>query len=128
MCDYVIAPVARYAGVWNIPVITPGGQAEAFRHKDPLYPTLTRLALGSYSYVDALLSTLATFNWRVIGLFYHNYAAGSGKGHSFWHIILGTVYSAFNYTPHYRSFDEKQEGLDFHSYLTNISMKARSES
>jgi len=44
MCDYVIAPVARYAGRWEIPVLTPGAQAEAFRHKNQQYSTLTRLA------------------------------------------------------------------------------------
>lgn len=26
MCDYVIAPVARYAGYWGIPVLTAGAQ------------------------------------------------------------------------------------------------------
>lgn len=44
MCDYVIAPVARYAGHWGIPVLTPGAQAEAFRHKHNQFSTLTRLA------------------------------------------------------------------------------------
>lgn len=44
MCDYVIAPVARYAGHWGIPVLTPGAQADAFRHKNQQYSTLTRLA------------------------------------------------------------------------------------
>ncbi|CAG7700229.1 unnamed protein product [Allacma fusca] len=124
MCDYVIAPVARYAGVWNIPLITPGGQAEAFRHKIPAYPTLTLLA-GTYSLVHAMLAILSEFGWRHIALFYHNFQAGSGKGHSFCHFILGSVYTALNNTPHFRSFDEKQEGLDFHSYLANISTKAR---
>ena len=33
ICKYVLAPVSRYAGVWNIPVITPGGLSEAFNLK-----------------------------------------------------------------------------------------------
>lgn len=33
ICDYVIAPVARYAGVWQKPVITTGGLASAFNFK-----------------------------------------------------------------------------------------------
>lgn len=31
--DYLLAPVTRYAGVWDIPVITSGGFAEAFNFK-----------------------------------------------------------------------------------------------
>lgn len=33
ICDYVLAPVSRYAGVWGVPVITTGGVAESFNHK-----------------------------------------------------------------------------------------------
>lgn len=33
ICDYVIAPVARYAGVWERPVLTTGGMAYAFNNK-----------------------------------------------------------------------------------------------
>lgn len=46
-CEYVIAPVARYAGPWGIPVITAGAQAQAFSYKHPSYATLTRM-MGSY--------------------------------------------------------------------------------
>lgn len=31
--DYVLAPVARYSGMWKIPVITTGGLAAAFQYK-----------------------------------------------------------------------------------------------
>lgn len=47
-CEYVIAPVARYAGPWGIPVLTAGAQAEAFGYKQPSYGTLTRM-MGSYT-------------------------------------------------------------------------------
>jgi Receptor family ligand binding region len=33
ICDYVLAPVARYSGVWEIPVLTAGGFAEGFQFK-----------------------------------------------------------------------------------------------
>lgn len=33
ICDYVLAPVARYANVWNRPVLTTGGLAAAFNYK-----------------------------------------------------------------------------------------------
>lgn len=33
ICDYVLAPVARYASVWQRPVLTTGGLAAAFNQK-----------------------------------------------------------------------------------------------
>jgi hypothetical protein len=33
VCDYVLAPVARYCGVWNMPIITAGGLATGFGWK-----------------------------------------------------------------------------------------------
>lgn len=47
-CEYVIAPVARYASAWSIPVLTAGAQAEAFGYKSPSYETLIRM-MGSYT-------------------------------------------------------------------------------
>ncbi|OXA44047.1 Atrial natriuretic peptide receptor 1 [Folsomia candida] len=125
MCDYVIAPVARYAGHWGIPVLTAGAQADAFRHKHDQYPTLTRMA-GSYALVgEAFHAILARFGWRHVALFYHNHAVGSGKGHSLCHFSLGTIYSALNNTPVHRSFDETQEHFNFHDALRSIAATAR---
>jgi atrial natriuretic peptide receptor A len=127
MCEYVIAPVARYAGHWNIPLLTPGAQADAFRHKHPHYPTLTRFA-GSYSLIgEAFSEILDRFGWRHVALLYHNFAVASGKGHSSCHFTLGTVYTALNSTPTFRSFDETRDQVNFHETLTYISTKARSE-
>lgn len=33
ICDYVLAPVARYASVWQLPVLTTGGLSAAFNVK-----------------------------------------------------------------------------------------------
>jgi hypothetical protein len=103
-------------------------QADAFRHKHDQFPTLTRLA-GSYGLVgEAFSAILGRFGWRHVALFYHNYAVSSGKGHSLCHFSLGTVYTALNQTPVFRSFDETQDNLDFHTALKAIAAKARSES
>lgn len=40
ICDYVLAPVARYASVWQRPVLTTGGLAAAFNHKVKTYSFL----------------------------------------------------------------------------------------
>lgn len=42
ICDYVLAPVARYASVWQRPVLTTGGLAAAFNNKVNLFKTYTR--------------------------------------------------------------------------------------
>lgn len=40
ICDYVLAPVARYASVWQRPVLTTGGLAAAFNHKVNFYQNI----------------------------------------------------------------------------------------
>lgn len=84
---------------------------------------------GSYSLVgEGFSKILALFGWRHVALFYHNFAVGSGKGHSLCHFTLGTVFTALNSTPVYKSFDESQEEkIDFHAALKSIAAKARSE-
>ena len=47
VCEYVISPVAKYASVWGIPLLTAAAQADGFTHKHPNFPLLTRM-MGSY--------------------------------------------------------------------------------
>ncbi|KZC11079.1 Atrial natriuretic peptide receptor 2 [Dufourea novaeangliae] len=126
VCDYVIAPVARYAGVWRIPVLTAGGQAEAFRHKGEHYPTLTRM-MGSHRLVgEALRHILKRFGWKLAGLLYHNHAMASSRGNSECHFTLGAVFTALNQTPVHRSFNqEATNGEDYRNLLEFVSKSAR---
>lgn len=57
MCEYVISPVSKYAGVWGIPLLTAAAQADGFAHKTPNYPLLTRM-MGSYRYAALHLAAL----------------------------------------------------------------------
>ncbi|XP_026465471.1 atrial natriuretic peptide receptor 1-like isoform X2 [Ctenocephalides felis] len=109
VCDYVLAPVARYAGRWGLPVLTPGGHASSFKIKDDHFPTLTRL-LGGYSHVGAAMKIiLEHFNWNKIGLLFHNHARESGKGNSDCHFTLGAIFAAMKQTDAFhRSFDENE--------------------
>ena len=52
VCPYVLAPVARYSSIWQIPVLTTAGQEESFDHKDG-YRSLIRMN-GSYLQVGLL--------------------------------------------------------------------------
>ncbi|KDR21693.1 Atrial natriuretic peptide receptor B, partial [Zootermopsis nevadensis] len=126
VCDYVIAPVARYAGVWGIPVLTAGAQADAFRHKPLSYPTLTRM-MGSYRLVgEALRHILHVFGWQVAGMLYHNHGVGSPRGNSMCHFTLGAVFTALNQTPAHRSFNEDTATpQEYRELLQFVSRSAR---
>lgn len=127
VCDYVIAPVARYAGVWHIPVLTAGAQADAFRHKDEHYPTLTRM-MGSHRLVgEALRHILRRFGWKIVGLLYHNHGVASSKGNSECHFTLGAVFTALN-QPVHKSFNQETTTVeDYRNLLTFVSKSARSK-
>ncbi|XP_041982760.1 atrial natriuretic peptide receptor 1 isoform X2 [Aricia agestis] len=92
-CDYVIAPVARYSGPWHIPVITAGAQAEAFTYKTPNYRTLTRM-MGSYVQAgDAIANVFEEFNWRKVGMMYHNNPVSTGHGNSPCFLTLSAIFT-----------------------------------
>lgn len=129
MCEYVLAPVARYAGAWNIPVLSAGGQADAFRHKDEHYPTLTRM-MGSHRLVgEALQHMLQGFGWKVAALLFHNHAMASSRGNSKCHFTLGAVYTALNQSSTYKSFNqESTTPEDYRDLLNFVKKSARSKS
>ncbi|XP_063236089.1 atrial natriuretic peptide receptor 1-like [Bacillus rossius redtenbacheri] len=126
VCEYVIAPVARYAGVWGIPVLTAGALADAFIHKRTYYPTLTRM-MGSYRLVgEALRRMLYEFGWRAVGMLYHNHSPSSSKGNSMCHFMLAAVYKALGESAQYRSFDEETASKrEYVQLLEFIAERAR---
>ncbi|KAM3962132.1 receptor type guanylyl cyclase [Aphomia sociella] len=92
-CEYVIAPVARYAGPWGIPVLTAGAQAEAFSYKHPSYMTLTRM-MGSYIQAGvAIRKVFEEFSWRRLGMLYHNNDPTTGQGNSPCFLTLSAVFT-----------------------------------
>ncbi|KAK1122590.1 hypothetical protein K0M31_009035 [Melipona bicolor] len=125
ICEYVIAPVARYAGIWGIPVLTVGAQADAFRYKGD-YPTLTRM-MGSHRLVgEALKHILKRFGWKIAGLLYHNHAMRSSRGNSECHFTLSAVFTSLNQTPVYKSFNQESTTVeDYRQLLTFLAKSAR---
>lgn len=128
VCDYVIAPVARYSGVWGIPVLTAGAQANAFRHKTAYYQTLTRM-MGSYTLVgQALRHILEFYGWKIAGLLYHNHGMTSPQGNSICHFTMGAVFTALNETPAHRSFNEDTAThQDYVDLLQFVAKSSRSK-
>lgn len=62
ICDYVLAPVARYASVWRRPVLTTGGLAAAFNTKVKSLPH----AFSPSRPIEFFRSSLPPFMLRVI--------------------------------------------------------------
>ncbi|CAI6345975.1 unnamed protein product [Macrosiphum euphorbiae] len=125
VCDYVIAPVARYAGVWKIPVLTAGGLVKNFDDREE-YPTLTRM-MGSYKLVgEAFLHILHRFGWNVVGMLYYNHGIKSlHVGNSKCFFTLSAVYIALGMKPIYKSFYDTDGRESFKTLLTEMSRTAR---
>ncbi|ESP02585.1 hypothetical protein LOTGIDRAFT_171905 [Lottia gigantea] len=79
VCDYSLAPVARYAPFWNIPVISPGGLAHDFgankRLPDAEYPSLTRVGVTFNSLAMCMIDMVQEFQWKQVKVIY------DGNGH-----------------------------------------------
>uniref|UniRef100_A0A2C9KXE5 Receptor ligand binding region domain-containing protein n=2 Tax=Biomphalaria glabrata TaxID=6526 RepID=A0A2C9KXE5_BIOGL len=67
VCDYSLAPVARYASVWDLPVISPGGFAHDLSQKHgngAEYTTLTRIGVTFNSLAEFMVDyVIDSLNW-----------------------------------------------------------------
>ena len=62
VCPYVLAPVARFSGVWETPIMTTGGQVNTFRNRDQ-YPLLVTVG-GTYNqFAKFFKEVLKKFKW-----------------------------------------------------------------
>lgn len=111
VCDYSLAPVARYAPFWNLPVITPGGFAHDFGvEKRSEYPTLTRTGVTFNSLALSTLSMIAGYNWKRIKVIYET-SGHSDTAPKFCFLAA----SAFVFYSKAKRLDN-----DFHIYLPRI--------
>lgn len=85
--------------------------------------------MGSYGHVSLAINTfLRAFNWRKIGLLYHNHAEESGRGYSDCHNSLSSIFRAVNSSAYHRSFDElSSSGQSYKDMLRRIQVQARSK-
>ncbi|XP_052084285.1 atrial natriuretic peptide receptor 1-like isoform X5 [Mytilus californianus] len=128
VCDYAVAPVARFAPSWSIPVISAGAPVKAFDDKRE-YKTLTRIQ-GSYGKnADFVWEVTRTFNWSTIGLLFNdNHKVEMGKTDHFF--TMEPIYHMFKdktgYEPWFKSFDEKFPlTYDIEDMLLKTSKSAR---
>ena len=116
VCDYSLAPVARYAPYWNMPVISPGGFAHDFGNPksgiDPEFPTLTRVGATFNTLAKCLINTVKYFNWSKIQMIY------DGDGHS--EVTPRFCWLAGSSVIHYVKKDTNAKWLkeyDFYMYI-----------
>ncbi|KAL3886489.1 hypothetical protein ACJMK2_026474, partial [Sinanodonta woodiana] len=76
VCDYSLAPVARYAPYWHIPVISPGGFAHDFGDNksaaEAEYATLTRIGVTFNSLADIVIHMMRHYNWYRLKVIYES--------------------------------------------------------
>ncbi|GFU08109.1 atrial natriuretic peptide receptor 3 [Nephila pilipes] len=124
LCPYVLAPVARYSAVWELPILTAAGQNDNFDFKEPHYRLLTRMN-GSYSQIGLIfLQVLKKFNWEVVALLFHNFEDRT-IGNSDCYFLLGAVYTALGRKSFYKDFDETSKTINYEEMLKEVSQNAR---
>lgn len=128
LCDYVLAPVARFSTVWDIPILTASGQNDYLDRKIPDVKMLTRMN-GSYTLIATVLMKIFNkFKWAKIGFLFHDYRSERKLGHSDCFFTLSPLAQRMAQGNYFVSeFDETLNDIDFYGHLRNMSKKARSK-
>ena len=70
-CKYALSPVGRYAQVWNVPVITPGGLTSRF-NSEVDFIMLTRFIPPFEKVAEFVSSLLAKYGWWHLSFLFHD--------------------------------------------------------
>ena len=118
VCDYSVAPIARFSYHWGIPLLTAGALVSDFHNKLE-YKLLTRMQ-GSYAEaVRFFLFLFETFRWKRVGMVYHDFSDQSHNDRSDCFFFMESVYLAVARSEDvtwYTSFDEREE----HAFLERL--------
>ncbi|KAH8271442.1 hypothetical protein KR018_010761, partial [Drosophila ironensis] len=126
-CEYVLAPISRYADVWQVPVLTTGGNAKEFNKKSESYSTLTRLKGAQVNNLgNVVRAILNSFNWTRTALLYQNENA-KVKGNSVCFLCLAAVHDTIEEHSVYQlGFDTSTwTKADITRMLKNVAMQSR---
>ena len=117
VCEYALAPIARYSPYWNMPVLTAGGFVNALSNKSHTYQQLTRTG-GSYDSLGRFVENLfRRFRWTHLSLMYYD-TRGSGS-RSDCYFIMEALYLVIKnvrqgnrrrYTYFNRAFNDENRG------------------
>ncbi|KAH8363293.1 hypothetical protein KR084_007784 [Drosophila pseudotakahashii] len=126
-CEYVLAPISRYADVWQVPVLTTGGNAKEFNKKSESYSTLTRLKGAQVNNLgNVVRAILNSFNWTRTALIYQNENA-KVKGNSVCFLCLAAIHDTIEEHSVYQlGFDTSTwTKADITRMLKNVAMQTR---
>lgn len=88
-------------------------------------------SLSDFREVGAVMvQILARFDWRVVGMLYHNHDVGKSAGNSPCYFALAAVYGQLEKQGHksvHKNFDETNGSVNFTQLLLHISESSRSE-
>jgi hypothetical protein len=100
VCDYAVAPVARQALFWNIPVVSTGALALDFvDRRRSVYPMLTRAGpVNLLGLADGLIEALRMWQWRRVTVLYER-EAYSNVIPPFCHLTTETIVYRLRRTP-----------------------------
>lgn len=123
VCEYALAPVARLAPTWGIPVISPGAFVVNFGDKVE-YGTLTRMS-GTYDNLRSVfMETIKFFKWVNVGVVYDHDANDcyfKMEG------IHDSLTKLMNKSPWTKRIDEKKKKIDFAELLGELTLHSRSK-
>lgn len=122
-CMYAISPVARYSGVWGIPVVTAGALYDSFKNKTE-FKTLTRVQSSLNNVMDAFLTTLDHFNWARIGIMYCENTERLGVAECLH--ILRPIFDSFPRPPQYTTLTSTNM-TTWMEQIADMSKGSRSE-
>lgn len=128
-CEYVLAPISRYADVWQIPLLTTGGNAGEFSKKTESYSTLTRLKGAQVNNLGNMVRALLnTYNWTRTALIYQNENAKI-KGNSVCFLCLAAIHATIEKESVYQlGFDSAHWTKAYIiRLLRNVAMRTRSK-
>lgn len=128
-CEYVLAPISRYADVWQIPLLTTGGNAGEFSKKTESYSTLTRLKGAQVNNLGNMVrAILSTYNWTRTALIYQNENAKI-KGNSVCFLCLAAIHATIEKESVYQlGFDTAHWTKAYIiRLLRNVAMRTRSK-
>ena len=132
-CKYVLSPVARYARVWQTPIITPGGLTPAFTNKERDFPLLTRIMAPYDKLASFVISILEKYGWKYYTLLWHDHLTRKSLGKSECNqmadaLIRVTRGHKHLADPNKESFDEGKFNVwDWKSILNDIRNNSRSK-
>ncbi|XP_076366606.1 atrial natriuretic peptide receptor 1-like isoform X3 [Tachypleus tridentatus] len=126
-CPFVLNPLLLYTTVWNIPILTAGGQNEEFvKEKNNLHNLLTRMN-GMYKEIGKMILEFARkIHWRVVGLLYHNVKNRNVKN-SDCYFAMSSIRSNIikDTVVNYEEFDENDSNIEYRDILMDVSKHSR---